>query len=100
MTELIVKRALIGVVIVFVALTAPLLARLREDRTLRAALSGLNAASLALMMVACVPLAAQAFARPLLAVPLFLASFVALVHWRVNSAWLVLAGAIIGLLAA
>ncbi|MCE9602264.1 MAG: chromate efflux transporter [Gemmatimonadetes bacterium] len=84
---------------VFVALTAPVLARLRHDPVLRAALSGLNAASLALMAVVCVPLAAQAFARPMLAVPLFLASFVALVHWRANSAWLVIAGASIGLLA-
>jgi chromate transporter len=83
----------------FVALTAPVLARLRTDATLRAALDGLNAASLALMAVVCVPLAAQAFARPLLAVPLFLAAFVALVHWRVNSAWLVLGGAVVGLLA-
>lgn len=85
---------------VFVALTAPLLARLRHDPTLRAALTGLNAASLALMAVVCVPLAAQAFARPALAVPLFLVAFVALVHWRVNSVWLVLGGAIMGWVAA
>ena len=84
---------------VFVALTAPVLARLRTNATLRAALDGLNAASLALMAVVCMPLAVQAFARPALAVPLFIAAFVALVHWRVNSAWLVLSGAVIGLIA-
>lgn len=84
---------------VFVAITAPVLARVHTNATLRAALDGLNAASLALMAVVCVPLATQAFARPLLAVPLFLAAFVALVHWRVNSAWLVLGGAVVGLLA-
>ncbi len=85
---------------VFVALTAPLLARLRHDPTLRAALSGLNAASLALMAVVCVPLATEAFARPVIAVPLFLAALVALVHWRVNPVWLVLGGAIMGWIAA
>lgn len=84
---------------VFVALTAPVLARLRTNATLRAALDGLNAASLALMTVVCVPLAEQAFARPALAVPLFVTAFVALVHWRVNSVWLVLGGAVVGLLA-
>ena len=81
---------------VFVALTAPILARLRHDPALRAALTGLNAASLALMAAVCVPLATQAFARPVIAVPLFLLAFVALVHWRVNSAWLVLGGALVG----
>lgn len=84
---------------VFVALTAPVLARLRTNASLRAALDGLNAASLALMAVVCVPLAVQAFARPALAVPLFISAFVALVHWRLNSALLVLGGAVIGLLA-
>ncbi len=85
---------------VFVALTAPVLARLRTNATLRAALSGLNAASLALMTVVCVPLAREAFARPLLAAAIFAVAFVALVRWRVNSAWLVLGGAIIGLVLA
>lgn len=82
---------------VFVALTAPVLARLRTDATLRSALDGLNAASLALMAVVCAPLAREAFARPWLAAALFAVSYAALVRWRVNSACLVLAGAIVGL---
>ncbi len=82
---------------VFVALTAPVLARLRTHAGLRAALDGLNAASLALMAAVTLPLAGDALARPRLGVPLFAASLLLLVRWRVNSAWLVLGGAAAGL---
>jgi len=83
----------------FVALTAPMLHRLRDVPAVRAVLGGLNAASLALVVAVAIPLARDAFVRPSVSVPLFLVAFVALHHWRVNSAWLVLGGAMVGLLA-
>lgn len=84
---------------VFVALTAPVLHRLRDLPSARAALGGLNVASLALMAAATAPLARDAFVRPWLSVPLFGIALVALLKWRVNSAWLVLGGAVVGWLA-
>lgn len=83
---------------VFVALTAPVLQRLVRNAAVRSALDGLNVASLALMCAVALPLAGDALARPWLSVPLFLGAFAALVHWRVNSAWLVIAGGAIGFL--
>jgi chromate transporter len=83
----------------FVALTAPMVHRLRDLPSARAALGGLNVASLALMAAATAPIARDAFAQPWLSVPLFAAALAALIKWRVNSAWLVLGGAVIGWLA-
>ncbi len=85
---------------VFVAVTAPLVQRLRSAPAARAVLGGLNAASLALMLAIALPLGHDALARPLLSVPLFLAALYLAVHQRVNSAWLVLGGALAGWLAA
>ncbi len=84
---------------VFVAITAPLLHRLKQVPGARAVLGGLNAASLALMLAVTAPLAAGALVRPWLSVPLFLAALHLTVHRRVNSAWLVLAGGCIGWIA-
>ena len=81
---------------VFVAATAPLLHRLKDAPAARAVLGGLNAASLALMLAATLPLARDAFAAPSLAVPLFVLALGLLLRYRVNSAWLVLGGALIG----
>src|SRR5690606_12726007 len=80
----------------FVAMTGPLIPRLRESPAAGAALDGVNVASLALMAVVSWQLAAAAIADGLTA-SLALASLVALVMFRVNSAWLVAAGAAIGL---
>lgn len=80
---------------VFVALTAPLVARLRRWPVLGAALDGVNGASLALMVVVLVRLARGS----LHAWPAWvgvLAALVLLVRWRVNSALLVCAAAIAG----
>jgi chromate transporter len=80
----------------FVAMTGPLIPRLRESPAAGAALDGVNVASLALMAVVSWQLAAAAITDGL-TVALALASLVALVLYRVNSAWLVAAGAAIGL---
>ncbi len=81
---------------VFVSLTGPLIPRLRRSPVAGAVLDGVNVASLALMAVVSWQLAAAAIADGLTA-SLALASLVALVMFRVNSAWLVAAGAAIGL---
>ncbi|MBP7550869.1 MAG: hypothetical protein KA761_11325, partial [Gemmatimonadaceae bacterium] len=69
---------------------------LKDAPAARAVLGGLNAASLALMAAATLPLARDAFAAPSLAVPLFVLALGLLLRYRVNSAWLVLGGALIG----
>lgn len=84
---------------VFVALSAPLLPRFKRAPGARAVLGGLNAASLALMAAVAAPLAAGAFTRPWLTIPLFLIALYLLVHRRVNSTWLVLGGGLMGWLA-
>ncbi len=79
----------------FVAISGPLVPRLRSSPVASAALDGVNAASLALMAVVAYELGRTALvdARTLL---LAVASGVVLLRFRVNSAWLVLAGAAIG----
>jgi chromate transporter len=83
---------------VFVALSAPFVPRLRRSRLAGAVLDGVNAASLALMVVVAVQLA-RAAVTDLLALVLVLASAVCLIGFRVNSTWLVLGGALFGLMA-
>jgi chromate transporter len=61
-----------------------------------AVLDGVNAASLALMAVVTVRLGAAALVDAL-TVALALVSAALLLHWRVNSAWLVTGAAAIGL---
>lgn len=80
----------------FVALSAPWLHRMKDAPAARAVLGGLNVASLALMLAATLPLARDAFARPLLAAPLFVVALGLSLRYRVSSAWLVLGGALIG----
>jgi chromate transporter len=81
---------------VFVALSGPLVPRLRRSATAGAALDGVNVASLALMAVVTWELARAALVDPL-TVAMALASVVLLLRFRLNSAWLVLGGAVIGL---
>jgi chromate transporter len=84
---------------VFVALSGPLIPRLRASPTAGAFLDGVNAASLALMAVVTVQLGRAAVTD---ATTLALAAVAGalLLRFRVNSAWLVLGGAVAGLLAA
>lgn len=81
---------------VFVALSAPFVARLRRSAWAGGLLDGVNVASLALMAAVTVQLAGAALVDPL-TVALALASVIALVRFNVNSTWLVLGGALVGL---
>jgi chromate transporter len=81
---------------VFVALSAPFVARLRRSAWAGGLLDGVNVASLALMAAVTVQLAGAALVDPL-TVALALASLIALVRFNVNSTWLVLGGALVGL---
>jgi chromate transporter len=83
---------------VFVALSGPLVPRLRRSPTAGAVLDGVNVASLALMALVTAQLGRAALVDPL-TVALAAASALLLVRFRVNSAWLVLGGAALGVLA-
>jgi chromate transporter len=81
---------------VFVAASGPLLPIVKRSAGARAVLDGVNVASLALMAVVTLQLARSALAGPV-GVVLAAASAIALLRFRVGAAWLVLAGALIGL---
>jgi chromate transporter len=81
----------------FVALSGPLVPRLRRSPTAGAALDGVTAASLALMAVVTWQLARSALVDAT-TVTLCVVSAVLLIQWRINSAWLVLVGAVVGLI--
>jgi chromate transporter len=83
---------------VFVAISGPLVPRIRRWPLAAAALDGVNVASLALMAVVTVQLARAALVDPL-TIALAGASAVLLLRYRINSAWLVMAGAIAGVAA-
>jgi len=82
----------------FVALSGPIVPRLRRSRVAGAVLDGVNVASLALMAVVTVQLLGAALVDGV-TVALAVASAVLLLRWRVNSAWLVLGGALAGVVA-
>jgi chromate transporter len=83
---------------IFVALSAPLIPRLRASPLAGAFLDGVNVASLALMAVVTWQLGRTAL-TDWLTIALALGAATLLIRWRINSAWLVLGGAGIGLLA-
>lgn len=80
---------------VFVALSGPLVPRMRQSRTAAAVLDGVNVASLALMAVVSFQLARAALVD-VATVILAALSLAALLRFRVNSAWLVAAGGLTG----
>ncbi|RKH31886.1 chromate efflux transporter [Corallococcus praedator] len=82
---------------VFVALSGPLVPRIRRSPIAGAGLDGVNAASLALMAVVTWQLGRSALVDGW-TVALALVSGALLVRLRLNSAWLVLGGAALGLL--
>jgi chromate transporter len=81
---------------VFVALTAPLVSRLRQSKVAGAFLDGVNAATVALIAFVTWQLARTALVDvPTIALAAL--SAVVLLRFNVNSAWLVAAGALAGL---
>jgi chromate transporter len=82
---------------VLIALIHPVASRLRQARWTSILLDGVNAAALALMTGVLVQLGQHALIDVITGVIAVLA-FVILLRFRWNSAWLILAGALIGLL--
>lgn len=83
---------------VFVALTQPLVSRLRRSKPLAAVLDGVNAASLALMAAVSWQLG-KAAVVDVWTILLGIAALILLLRYKkLNSAWLVLGGAIVGIL--
>jgi chromate transporter len=80
---------------VFVAASGPLVPRLRRSKVAGAVLDGVNVASLALMAVVTVEIARSALVD-WITLSLAVVSALLLLRWKVNSAWLVAAGALIG----
>ena len=80
----------------FVAVSGPLVPRIRRSPAARAALDGVNVASLALMLVVTIQLGREALAGPV-GIAIAALSAVALIRYRLSAASLVLAGAAIGL---
>ena len=81
----------------YVALTATALRRMRKSPTASAFLDGVNAAAVALMAFVGFQFAREAVVTPL-AMAIAMASAILLFRYRVNSAWLILGGALTGLL--
>lgn len=84
---------------VFVAASGPLIPRLRRSRVAGAFLDGVNAASLSLMVVVSYQLGRSALID-VMTISLFMVSMILLIRFRINSAWLVLGGALVGLVTA
>jgi chromate transporter len=81
---------------VFVALSGPLVPRLRSWPLTALLLDGVNAAALGLMAAVMLELGRAAIVDPLTAV-LATVALAVLVRWKINSAWLVLGGGLVGL---
>ena len=82
---------------VLVAVSGPLVPRIRHSPTAAAFLDGVNVAALALMAFVTWQLGRAALVDAV-TVALAVAAAVVLLRFRVNSAWLVLGGAAVGLL--
>ena len=82
---------------IFVAASGPLVPRMRRSPIAGAVLDGVNVASLALMAVVTWHLGRAALVD-WVTVSIALVSAVVLLRYRVNSAWLVLLGAVVGAL--
>lgn len=80
----------------FVAVSGPLIPRLRRSPVAGAFLDGVNVGSLALMTVVTWELGRSAIVGPV-TIGLALASAVLLIRYKINSVWLILGGAIVGL---
>mgnify|MGYP002783540057 CR=1 FL=1 len=81
----------------FVAVSGPLVPRLRRSPLAGAVLDGVTIASLAIMAVATARLATSALVDPV-TIAIAVVSAVVLLRWRVGSMWLVGAGALVGVM--
>jgi chromate transporter len=81
----------------YVAVTASVLPRMRKSPTASAFLDGVNAAAIALMALVGFQFARETVLTPLAAV-IGMVSAICLFRYRINSAWLILGGALCGLL--
>jgi chromate transporter len=79
----------------FVAVSGPLVPRIRRSATAGAFLDGVNAASLALMTVVTYQLGRTALVD-FTTVTLLVVTLILLIGFRLNSVWLVLAGGLVG----
>lgn len=82
---------------IFVAISGPLVPRMRKSVAAGAFLDGVNVASLALMIVVTWQLASAAIVD-WITITLAVAAGVLLLRYKINSAWLVAGGALVGLL--
>jgi chromate transporter len=82
---------------IFVAISNPLIPRIRQSPVLSALLDGVNVAAIGLMAAVTVELAQSALVDPLTIV-LAVVAAVLLVRYKVNSTWLIIGGAAVGLL--
>jgi chromate transporter len=82
---------------IFVAISNPLIPKIRNSPWLSGLLDGVNVASLGLMAAVSWQLAKSSLTDPL-AIGIALVSFVLLFRFKLNSTWLILVGAIVGLL--
>lgn len=89
---------------VLVILTAPLIPKMRKSRLMGAFLDGVNAGVIAAILITVAHLAQEALqplggsaASSAVTVVLAAAALVALVRWRVNATWLIVAGGVVGL---
>jgi chromate transporter len=80
---------------VLVAVSGPLIPRLRRSAVAGAALDGVVAGSLALIAIVAWQLARASIVDPASLI-IFLVSLIALLRFRINSAWLVAAAAVAG----
>lgn len=82
---------------VFVALTGPIIPRLRRSPVMSNVLDGLNVTSLALMAGVTWQLGRNAIVDPFSSL-LAIVALVLLIRFKINAAWLVIGGGILGLL--
>ena len=84
---------------IFVAISNPLIPRMRRSAWLGGLLDGVNVASLGLMAAVTWQLGRASLIDPV-TMAIALASLALLIRFRVNSTWLILGGALVGLLRA
>jgi chromate transporter len=81
---------------IFVALIRPVVSRVRDRAWTGALLDGVNAAALGLMAAVTIELGEAALVD-IVTVLLAVLALVALIRFKLNSAWLVMSGAVVGI---